>query len=114
MVRSISGLKITDLVLGEGAQAEKGKIATIHYRGFLNRGEPFRSSYDLPEPVYVYIGSRRDIAGLEKGIIGMRVGGKRRIKISPHLAYRNNAVPGIPANAVLIFEVELMDIQDAE
>ena len=112
MSKAISGLKITELILGQGKLAEQGKVATIHYRGFLNRGEEFRSSYALGEPTSFRIGKRQVIAGLEKGIVGMRVGGKRRIRVSPHLAYRDESVPGIPPNAVLIFEIDLIDVQD--
>jgi FKBP-type peptidyl-prolyl cis-trans isomerase len=107
-----NGLKITELVIGDGALAEQGKVAVTHYRGFLSQGEQFRSSYDVDEPVSIRIGSRDIIAGVEKGIVGMRVGGKRRLKVSPHLAYRDVGAPGIPPNAVLIFEIELLDVQD--
>ena len=98
--------------MGEGEVAETGKIVTIHYRGFLNKGELFRSSYDDGQPISFRIGKREVVAGLEKGVVGMRVGGKRRIRVSPHLAYRDQPVTGIPPNAVLIFEVELLAIQD--
>jgi peptidylprolyl isomerase len=66
----------------------------------------------MNEPFSFRIGERKVIAGLEKGIIGMKVGGKRRLVISPHLGYREKDVPGIPPNAVLIFEVELLEVQD--
>jgi FKBP-type peptidyl-prolyl cis-trans isomerase FkpA len=112
MAKLVSGLTIQDLVIGEGALAEKGKVATIHYRGFLNRGEQFRSSYDEGKPTSFRIGKREVIAGLEKGVIGMKVGGKRKLGISPHLAYREKSVPGIPPHAFLIFEIELIDLQD--
>lgn len=112
MAKPISGLTIQDLVIGQGELAEKGKVATIHYRGFLNRGEQFRSSYDEGQPISFRIGKREIIAGLEKGVIGMKVGGKRKLGISAHLAYRDKSVPGIPPHAVLIFEIELINIQD--
>jgi len=110
--KSIRGLTITDLILGQGLLAEQGKVVIIHYRGFLNHGEQFRSSYDTGQPLSFRIGARQVIAGLEKGVIGMRVGGKRKIRVSPHLAYRDQSVPGIPPNAVLIFEIDLIEIQD--
>jgi FKBP-type peptidyl-prolyl cis-trans isomerase len=112
MAKAQKGIKITDLDLGEGAVAEPGKRVTIHYRGYLNHGEQFRSSYDMGEPYSFRIGRREVIAGLEKGVIGMKVGGKRRLRISPHLGYADKSVPGIPPNAVLIFEVELMEVLD--
>ena len=112
MGKSISGIKITDLIVGQGTLAENGKVAILHYRGFLNKGEQFRSSYDVGQPISFRIGMRRVIAGLDKGVIGMRVGGKRRIRVSPHLAYREQSIPGIPPNAVLVFEIDLIDVQD--
>jgi peptidylprolyl isomerase len=112
LAKRISGLKITDLILGQGSLAEKGKVAIIQYRGFLNHGEQFRSTYDDGQPISFRIGNRQGIAGLDKGIIGMKVGGKRKIRVSPHLAYRDESVPGVPPNAVLIFEIDLIDIQD--
>ncbi len=107
-----SGLKILDLRVGDGDIADRGKTAVIHYRGFLSRGDQFRSSYDDGAPVVFRIGGRDVIAGLEKGVIGMRVGGVRELRVSPHLAYRDQAVPGIPPNAVLRFEVELLELRD--
>jgi len=93
--------------------AERGKVVTIHCRGFLNHGEQFRSSYDNEQPISFCIGSREVIAGLEKGVGGMKVGGKRKVKVSPHLAYRDKGVPGVvPPNAVLVFEIELVDVQE--
>jgi FKBP-type peptidyl-prolyl cis-trans isomerase len=112
MAKAASGIEITELILGDGELAENGKVVTIHYRGFLNQGEQFRSSYEEGQPTSFCIGKRRVIAGLEKGVTGMRVGGKRRVKVSPHLAYGDKSVPGIPPNAVLVFEVELIDVQD--
>ncbi len=112
MAKAASGVKITDLILGDGAIAERGKIVTIHYRGFLNQGEEFRNSYDMGIPTSFRIGKREVIAGLEKGVIGMRVGGKRKIRVGPHLAYGSEGISGIPPNAVLIFEIDLLDAQD--
>ena len=87
--------------------AEQGKVVAIHCRGFLNHGEQFRSSYDNEQPISFCIGSREVIAGLEKGV------GKRKVKVSPHLAYRDKGVPGVvPPNAVLVFEIELVDVQE--
>jgi len=109
----IKGIKIEDVRGGTGAVAEKGKTVTIHYRGYLNKGDLFRSSYEQGHPVSFRIGSRDMIAGLEQGVIGMQVGGIRKLKISPHLAYRDQGIPGMtPPNAVLIFEVELLAVQD--
>ena len=108
-------IKITDTSEGTGALAEPGKVVTIHYRGFLNRGDEFGSSYKNGSPICFMIGRREVIAGLERGVIGMRVGGCRTLVVSPHLAYRDKGVEGsIPPNAVLRFEVELIDVKDVD
>jgi FKBP-type peptidyl-prolyl cis-trans isomerase len=107
-----AGVKIDDITLGTGALAERGTIVTIHYRAFLRRGEQVRSSYDEGQRMRVHLGRREVIAGLERGLLGMRVGGRRRLIVSPHLAYGRAGMPGvIPPNAVVIFEVELLDVQ---
>lgn len=107
----LKGVKITDVVVGDGTPAENGMVAVVHYRGYLNKGELFRSTYQDGQPITVRLGNRDVVAGLEKGIVGMRVGGKRTIRVSPHLGYHDQSVNGIPPNAVLIFEVELVDLR---
>jgi FKBP-type peptidyl-prolyl cis-trans isomerase len=107
-----SGILIEELSPGTGTRAERGTVVTIHDRGFLRRGDQFRSSYDEGRPLRVHLGRREVIAGLERGLLGMQVGGRRRLIGSPHLAYGETGVPGIvPPNAVLILEVELLDVQ---
>lgn len=110
IMRNISGLKIEDLVVGTGVEAVKGSTVSVHIVCKLNRGDVVRSSYEDGKPDTFCIGRRDVIAGLEKGIIGMCVGGKRRLQVSPHLAYHDIGATGIPPNAVLIFEVELIDV----
>lgn len=104
-----SGLKISELLEGTGDQVERGSSVSIHFRCFLNRGEQVSSSYE-GQPQQFVVGKRQMIAGLERGVIGMRVGGRREIVISPHLGYRERGAPGIPANAVIRFEVELIEL----
>jgi FKBP-type peptidyl-prolyl cis-trans isomerase len=97
---------------GTGARAERGTIVTIHHRGFLHRRDQVRSSYNEERPLRVRLGTREVIAGLQRGLLGMRVSGLRRLVISPRLAYGKSGVPGIvPPNAVLIFDVELLGVQ---
>ena len=109
-----SGVTVEELTIGTGERAAAGTIVTIQYRGVLTRGDPFRSSSDEGQPLRVHVGRREVIAGLELGLLGMRVGGRRRLVISPPLAYGTRGVPGsIPPNAVLILEVELLDVQAA-
>jgi peptidylprolyl isomerase len=100
-----SGLKVEDVTVGSGAVAEQGRTVCIRWHGTLNRGDEFGSG-----EVSFPIGERRVVAGLEMGVVGMRVGGTRRLRVSPHLGYRDQVVPGVPANAVLNFEVELLDV----
>jgi FKBP-type peptidyl-prolyl cis-trans isomerase FkpA len=101
-----SGLKMEDVVVGAGAAAEQGTAVSIRWRGTLNRGAEFGAG-----EVSFRVGERRVVAGLEFGVLGMRVGGIRRLRVSPHLGYRDHAVPGVPANAVLTFEVELLRVE---
>ena len=104
-----AGLKVQEVTVGAGALAERGKLVTVSWRGTLNRGEEFGGgTYSFQ------IGKRRVIAGLERGVVGMRVGGIRRLRVSPHLAYRDQQVPGVPANAVLNIEVQLLDVTEPE
>lgn len=106
-MRAPSGVKIEEVSVGAGAVAEPGTTVIIEWRGWLNRGEMFGSGSES-----FRIGQRRLIAGLERGVIGMRVGGVRRLRVSPHLGYRDQAVPKVPANAVLNFEVKLLSVQE--
>ena len=75
-----SGMKVEDMTIGTGERTTAGTIVTIHYRGVLTRGNQFRSSYDEGQPLRVHLGKREVIAGLELGLLGMRVGGRRRLK----------------------------------
>jgi FKBP-type peptidyl-prolyl cis-trans isomerase len=103
----LSGLKVRDLVVGEGNTVAKGSTVTIRYDGFLNRGDRFQE-----QVVTTFrVGKREVIAGLERGVVGMKPGGRRRISVGPHLAYREAGVPGkVPPNAKLVFEVEVLSV----
>jgi len=102
-MKAVSGLKIEDVKLGTGPLAERGDIASIEWCGWLNQGHEFGSGRQS-----VQIGGRNVIAGLEYGLIGMGVGGVRKLRVSPHFGYRDQSVPGIPPNAVLNFEINLL------
>lgn len=107
------GIKITEIVVGTGAAVERGKLAVAHIKGYLNRGEQFCNTHEAGQPVVMDLSKRDQVAGIRKGIEGMRVGGKRELIVSPHLAYGKEGVPGsIPPNAVVRFEVELLDVCD--
>lgn len=106
-MRIASGIDSEDVTLGAGLAVEHGQFVTIRWRGTLNRGEEFGTGTSS-----FRIGRREVIAGLERGVVGMRVGGVRKLRIGSHLAYRDQSVPGVPANAVLNFEVELLEIAE--
>jgi FKBP-type peptidyl-prolyl cis-trans isomerase len=110
MNRGRGGVEYEDLEVGSGATAARGCTVEVEYSLFLNRGEPV----DENKKQSFRIGERRVIAGLEYGVEGMRVGGKRRIRVGPHLAYRDAGVTDkVPANAVLEFRVSLLGVRPA-
>ncbi|MEB3254248.1 MAG: FKBP-type peptidyl-prolyl cis-trans isomerase [Synechococcus sp.] len=107
-----SGLKITELAVGEGAEAAAGQTVVVHYRGTLENGKQFDASYDRGTPFTFPLGAGRVIKGWDEGVVGMKVGGKRKLVIPSDLAYGSRGAGGvIPPNATLIFEVELLDVQ---
>ena len=109
--RTTSGLRITDLVDGQGAEAVPGQTVVVHYRGTLENGKEFDSSYGRG-PFSFPLGGGRVIPGWDEGVAGMMVGGKRKLVIPPELAYGSKGAGGvIPPNATLIFEVELLEVK---
>lgn len=112
-LKSVSGIKIEDVREGDGAIAQKGNTVSVNYLGTLaSNGQKFDSSYDRNEPFTFKLGSGQVIEGWEKGILGMKVGGKRVLTIPPEKAYgESGAPPVIPPNATLKFEVELVDVE---
>jgi FKBP-type peptidyl-prolyl cis-trans isomerase len=106
-----SGVEFYDLVEGKGREAGMGSTVTVNYTGWLTNGKKFDSSYDRGQPFTFKIGGRV-IRGWNEGLQGMKVGGKRQLKIPSDLAYgRNGAPPMIPPNATLIFDVELIEVR---
>ncbi len=107
-----SGLRITDLEVGEGAEAVSGRTVAVNYRGTLENGREFDSSYGRG-PFRFPLGAGRVIQGWDEGVAGMRVGGKRRLVVPPALAYGSRGAGGvIPPDATLIFEVELLEVEE--
>jgi peptidylprolyl isomerase len=105
-----SGLRITELVVGSGEEAVSGKSVSVNYRGTLTNGREFDSSYGRG-PFSFPLGGGRVIKGWDEGVAGMKVGGKRKLVIPPDLAYGERGAGGvIPADATLIFEVELLQV----
>ena len=109
--RRHSGLFVQDLAVGEGARADSGDVATVHYTGWLSTGREFDSSRD-GAPISVPLGYGRVIAGWDQGVVGMRVGGRRRLVIPPALGYGAGGNGPIPGNATLVFDVELVEVEN--
>lgn len=109
--QNATGVQKLDVVVGQGAIALKGDEVTVHYVGALVDGKVFDSSRDRGQPFTFILGAGSVIRGWEEGVAGMRVGGKRRLAIAPDYAYGNRVVGPIPANSVLVFEVELLAVK---
>jgi len=110
-VTTASGLKYVDEVIGSGASPKTGQSVTVNYTGTLENGTKFDSSFDQGKPFTFRIGRDPVIQGWEEGLMSMKVGGKRRLIVPPQLGYGSEGRPGIPPNATLIFEVELLGVQ---
>lgn len=104
-------LTITDETVGTGAEAKAGDLVTVNYVGTLANGQVFDASANHGQPFSFQLGAGQVIPGWDQGLVGMKVGGKRRLVIPPDLAYGAQGAGGvIPPNATLIFEVELVKV----
>jgi FKBP-type peptidyl-prolyl cis-trans isomerase len=111
-ITTSSGLEYWDIKKGSGKLAEKGKKVSVHYTGWLTSGKEFDSSRDVGEPIQFDLGTGQVIKGWDEGIAGMKVGGKRQLRIPPALGYGPRGFgSSIPPNATLVFDVELMDVK---
>ena len=112
-VTTPSGLKYVDLKLGRGREAKSGDTVVVDYTGWLSDGSKFDSSLDRNQPLDFPLGRGKVIKGWDEGVAGMKVGGKRKLIIPPELGYGARGEPrgGIPPNAELTFEVELLKIK---
>ena len=105
-------LKIEDIVVGSGEEAIAGKKVTVNYEGTLENGTKFDSSYDRGTPFSFNLGAGEVIEGWDKGVSGMKVGGKRRLVIPSSLGYGSQGAGGvIPPDATLVFEIELLKVE---
>ena len=103
-------LKIEDLHEGDGKAVVKGALITTHYNGWLEDGTLFDSSIEKGRPFQCVIGTGREIKGWDQGLMGMRVGGKRKLQVPAHLAYGERQVGKIPPGSNLVFEIELLEV----
>jgi FKBP-type peptidyl-prolyl cis-trans isomerase len=112
-VKTESGLQYWDIKLGLGPLAKAGDHVKVHYTGWLTTGKKFDSSVDANQPFDFTIGAGDVIKGWEEGVAGMKVGGKRQLRIPPELGYGATGTPGgpIPPNATLIFDVQLLGVK---
>jgi len=112
-VKMPSGLIYWDIRVGNGDVAKEGSHVRVHYTGWLTTGKKFDSSVDAGKPFDFTIGNAEVIKGWDEGVAGMKVGGKRQLRIPPELGYGAEGTPGgpIPPNATLIFDVQLLAVQ---
>jgi FKBP-type peptidyl-prolyl cis-trans isomerase len=102
--------KIDDVVKGKGPEAVRGKTVSVHYTGWLTNGTKFDSSVG-GEPFSFTLGAGEVIEGWDRGVAGMKVGGKRKLTLPPDLGYgAAGAPPEIPPDATLVFEIELLAV----
>jgi FKBP-type peptidyl-prolyl cis-trans isomerase len=107
-----SGLKYVDLKIGQGDEAATGKIVEVHYVGWLEDGTKFDSTRDRNLPFTFRLGAGDAIKGWDEGLVGMKVGGKRKLTIPPELGFGKQGVGSVvPPNSVLFYEFELLGVR---
>ena len=111
--KNMSGeLIIEDIIVGQGAEAVKYSIVTVNYTGWPEDGTKFDSSLNPGrEPLRFTLGAGQMIQGFDQGIVGMKVGGKRKLTIPPNLGYGSQDKGIIPPNSTLIFELDLLIVE---
>jgi peptidylprolyl isomerase len=107
-----SDLQVTDVTVGDGAEATAGSTVSVHYVGVAHStGEEFDASYNRGQPLRFQLGVGQVISGWDTGVQGMRVGGRRQLVIPPHLGYGDRGAGGvIKGGETLIFVVDLLDV----
>jgi peptidylprolyl isomerase len=106
-------LQIEDITIGEGDEAKPGQYVSVHYVGVAHSsGKEFDASYNRGEPFQFPLGGGQVITGWDQGVVGMKVGGRRRLTIPPHLGYGDRGAAGvIKPGETLIFVVDLLGVQ---
>jgi peptidylprolyl isomerase len=111
-LNNVTQLEGKDLVVGTGAEAKPGDAVTVNYVGMLTNGTVFDASANHGTTGFTFnLGAGQVIKGWDEGVAGMKVGGKRELVIPPSLGYGAQSVGSIPANSVLVFEVELLNVK---
>jgi uncharacterized damage-inducible protein DinB len=110
--QDVATLRMIEVKVGDGAAAMPGQEYTLHYTGWLRDGTKFDSSVDRNQPFVFVQGRRQVIAGFDVGLLGMKVGGKRRIFIPYQFAYGEKGRGKIPPKSELIFDLELLGVKD--
>jgi peptidylprolyl isomerase len=104
-------LKIIDVLVGNGKEAVKGALLKVHYDGYLDDGTKFDSSRDRNRVFEFVLGTGRVIKGWDQGVMGMKVGGKRKLDVPAHLAYGERQMGQyIKPNSNLHFDIELFEV----
>lgn len=107
-----SGVKYVDLRVGQGDEADSGRMVEVHYVGWLEDGTRFDSSRDHNRPLTFRLGAGDVLKGWDEGLAGMKVGGKRRLTIPPGLGFGKQGVGSVvPPNSVLFYEFELLGVR---
>jgi peptidylprolyl isomerase len=110
--KTASGLQYWEIKAGTGATAAAGQKVKVDYTGWLTNGKKFDSSVGTGHPFEFTLGAGQVIKGWDEGVAGMKVGGKRQLRIPPDLAYGDHGAAGvIPPNATLIFDVQLLGVE---
>jgi len=110
--KNASGLEYQEIRVGEGTEAKAGMTVDVHYTGWLQDGTKFDSSVDRGKPFSFHLGAGEVIRGWDEGVAGMKVGGKRKLRIPSEMGYGARGAGGaIPGNATLVFDVELLGVK---
>ncbi|QJR38162.1 FKBP-type peptidyl-prolyl cis-trans isomerase [Gemmatimonas groenlandica] len=110
MTKKNDNLYVQDLVVGTGAEAIAGRVIRVTYTGWLVNGSRFDTNVGGAAFIFT-LGAQQVIPGWDQGVVGMKVGGKRKLVIGSALGYGNQGQSPIPANATLVFDVELLGVQ---
>ena len=110
-VEDFDVLGITTIQQGDGQEAQVGDTVSVHYEGTLSDGTKFDSSYDRGQPFEFTLGDNYVIEGWEKGVVGMKVGEIRELRIPSSMGYGDSGNGSIPGKAGLVFKIELLEIK---